>query len=260
MSIILDGTSGVTYPNGVTQAGGTSAPVTVAQGGTNNGSLAATAGGVLYTDGTKVVNVGAGTSGQVLTSAGASAPTWSTISSSANPQYALYTSGTNTWTCPTGVTKIKVTVIGGGGGGAFWSNIDAYGGGAGGAGCNYYTVTPGTGYTVTVGAGGNGSSGAGGNGGTSSFSSLISATGGVGSVNYQAAGADGTCANGLLGTKSILAGLFGFNGLASSTYASNTAQTWTAALGYTPGARGLRYNACQGSGGVGGIVYIEYVG
>ena len=50
--------------------------VALANGGTNNAALAATAGGVLYTDGTKVVNVGAGTAGYVLQSNGASAPTW----------------------------------------------------------------------------------------------------------------------------------------------------------------------------------------
>jgi hypothetical protein len=48
----------------------------IANGGTNNGSLAVTAGGVLYTDGSKLVNMGAGISGQVLTSAGAGVPTW----------------------------------------------------------------------------------------------------------------------------------------------------------------------------------------
>lgn len=52
--------------------------VPIAKGGTNNGSLAVTAGGVLYTDGSKVVNVGAGTSGQVLQSNAASPPTWNT--------------------------------------------------------------------------------------------------------------------------------------------------------------------------------------
>lgn len=48
----------------------------IANGGTNNGSLAVTAGGVVYTDGTKLQNVGAGTTGFVLQSNGASAPTW----------------------------------------------------------------------------------------------------------------------------------------------------------------------------------------
>lgn len=48
----------------------------IANGGTNNGSLAVTAGGVIYTDGSKFVNVGAGSSGNVLQSNGASPPTW----------------------------------------------------------------------------------------------------------------------------------------------------------------------------------------
>ena len=53
----------------------------VANGGTNNGSLAVTAGGVVYTDGSKLVNVGAGTTGQALLSNGASAPTWGSVGS-----------------------------------------------------------------------------------------------------------------------------------------------------------------------------------
>lgn len=259
MSIILDGTSGITTP-GVT---GITTPVSVGQGGTGRASTTAYAvicGGTTSTSAEQSI-ASVGTSGQVLTSNGAGAlPTFQTISTSASPQYALYTSGTSTWTCPAGVTKIKVTVIGGGGGGAFWSSISSYGGGTGGAGFNYYTVTPGTGYTVTVGAGGNGGSSSGSNGGTSSFSSLISATGGAGTVTFQVPGADGTCANGLLNQGAMAANGYGFLGAITSVYGSNTAQTWTAALGYAPGAKGLRYNACQGSGGVGGAVYIEYIG
>lgn len=48
----------------------------IAGGGTNNPSLGVTSGGVLYTDGSKVMNVGAGTSGYLLQSNGSSAPTW----------------------------------------------------------------------------------------------------------------------------------------------------------------------------------------
>jgi hypothetical protein len=40
-----------------------------------------TAGGVLVTDGSKITNIGAGTSGQFLKSNGASAPTWSAAAS-----------------------------------------------------------------------------------------------------------------------------------------------------------------------------------
>jgi hypothetical protein len=48
----------------------------IAEGGTNNTSLGVTAGGVVYTDGSKLMNVGAGSSGQILRSNGSSAPTW----------------------------------------------------------------------------------------------------------------------------------------------------------------------------------------
>lgn len=54
----------------------------IANGGTNNGALAVTAGGTLYTDGSKIVNVGVGTSGQILTSNGAGPPTWNTPATS----------------------------------------------------------------------------------------------------------------------------------------------------------------------------------
>jgi trimeric autotransporter adhesin len=51
----------------------------IANGGTDNGSLAVTNGGVLYTDGTEFQNSGAGISGEPLLSGGAGAPTWSTV-------------------------------------------------------------------------------------------------------------------------------------------------------------------------------------
>lgn len=56
----------------------------IANGGTNNGSLAVTAGGVLYTDGSKAVNVGAGTSGFYLKSNGSSAPSWAAVTTGSN--------------------------------------------------------------------------------------------------------------------------------------------------------------------------------
>ncbi|WP_434238356.1 hypothetical protein [Aliarcobacter cryaerophilus] len=81
-----------------------------------------------------------------------------------------------TFTIPNDVTKIRVRVVGAGGGGK--------GGGKGGAGGGYahgvFDVVAGTTYTVTVGTGGTGttSSGTPTAGGTSSFGALISATGG----------------------------------------------------------------------------------
>jgi hypothetical protein len=57
----------------------TSGTLAIAQGGTNS-SATATAGGAVYGTGTAFAFTAAGTAGQVLTSAGSSAPTWSGIS------------------------------------------------------------------------------------------------------------------------------------------------------------------------------------
>ena len=78
----------------------------IANGGTNNASLGVTAGGVYYGDGSKIVQIGAGTSGQILQSNGTGAPTWVTFTGGATisddtttnatryPLYAAATSGT----------------------------------------------------------------------------------------------------------------------------------------------------------------------
>ena len=50
-------------------------PLAVGSGGTGNDATP-TAGGAVYGDGTKMATTSAGTSGQVLTSNGSSAPTW----------------------------------------------------------------------------------------------------------------------------------------------------------------------------------------
>lgn len=54
--------------------------IPINKGGTNNASLAVTAGGVVYTDGSALQNVGLGTSGYYLQSNGASAPAWTLVS------------------------------------------------------------------------------------------------------------------------------------------------------------------------------------
>lgn len=160
-------------------------------------------------------------------------------------QYALYTSGTSTWTAPTGVSQVRVSCFGGGGGGNTGSND----GGFGGVATGIYTVVPGTGYSVTVGAGGAAAS----TGGTSSFSSFCSATGGSG-AGVAGSGSSGTFANtSVLGARGI--SLFG--GRIVNASVSGSATTWTAASGDMPGAGG---NETNQAGGTGGAVLIEYVG
>lgn len=55
-----------------------SGTASIAQGGTNNGTLAVTAGGMIYTDGSKLMNMGAGSTGQFLLSAASGTPVWTT--------------------------------------------------------------------------------------------------------------------------------------------------------------------------------------
>lgn len=92
-----------------------------------------------------------------------------------------------TWVAPPGVTRATVLVWGAGGSGACntnaYSGTHATGGGGGGFVKGIVAVTPGTSYSITVGVGGslNASQGTNGSaGGTSSFSTLLTATGGGG--------------------------------------------------------------------------------
>lgn len=101
-----------------------------------------------------------------------------------------------TWTKPSGVTKVKVTVVGGGGGGGAVgaaASTGGGGGGAGGASVKFIDVSAISSETVTIGAGGTAGSGSthGGAGGTSSFGSHCSATGGTGGFSATAASSIG---------------------------------------------------------------------
>lgn len=74
---------------------------------TINGNNAATAGGIGYGDGTNLVFTNAGTSGQVLVSAGAGAPTWSStvptvnLTTGVTGTLPIANGGTNTTATPT---------------------------------------------------------------------------------------------------------------------------------------------------------------
>jgi len=74
-------------------------------------------------------------------------------------QQTYTSSGTHSWTCPSGVTSVSVVCIGGGGGGNGGGNGVGGAGGGGGGGLGYknnISVTPGQSYTVVVGGGGAG--------------------------------------------------------------------------------------------------------
>lgn len=89
----LNGSGQVSLATGIANA------VPIANGGSNNASLLTTAGGIVYTDGSKLVNTGAGTSGQFLKSNGASAPSWISASSTiTNISSGSITSGVSSFT------------------------------------------------------------------------------------------------------------------------------------------------------------------
>ena len=89
----------------------------------------------------------------------------------------LFTSN-GTFTIPTGVTLLKVTVVGGGGGsGAGGAYVGGGGGGGGGAAIKYLAgVTAGNTLAVTIGSGGTGGAYPGNNGGTGGTSQVASGT------------------------------------------------------------------------------------
>jgi hypothetical protein len=90
------------------------------------------------------------------------------------------TAGTFSWTCPSGITKVRLIGSGGGGGGGCGNYNPTYkAGGGGSSGCgdiSVIDVVPGQSYSLTVGAAGTGSTsytGQAGDGGTSSFGSGV---------------------------------------------------------------------------------------
>ena len=167
---------------------GVTGTLPIANGGTNNASLAVTAGGTLYTDGSKVVNVGAGTSGQVLTSAGAGAPTWATVAAG-SPTVQTYNTGTAaTWTKPASANWVQINIWSGGGGGSkHTTNSNSSGGGGGGFNTfiipfSYFSAST---VTYTVGAAGSGAT-VNGDSGTDGGNSTVSIT------NYNGTGKTAT--------------------------------------------------------------------
>jgi hypothetical protein len=198
------GSTSTTFVNAATNVTGT---LPVGNGGTGAATL--TANNVILGNGTSApLFVAPGTNGNILTSNGT---TWTSAASTSTyigGQGQVFTSS-GTFTVPTGVTTVKVTVVGGGGnGGASSGATFSYcgGGGGGGLSVRYVTgLTPGGTQTVTVG----------GVAGTSSFGSFASATGGASVAgNDNAAGAAG--GTGSSGTYNIAGGAGGTGTTGSS--------------------------------------------
>jgi hypothetical protein len=201
-----------------------------------------------------------GNSGEYLKTNGTVA-TWEPVISGINAADVFASSGN--WTCPAGVQKVLVSVIGGGGGGRAGGAPGGGDGGHGGYGVGVLTVTPGTVYTVTVGSGGTGTTfGNGTAGGTSTFET-ISATGGAGATGTSNA-ADGSCssADATLRRSNVSFAIpFIVNGTVTSrsSNAGTAAVTWSITSSLSPGAKGEGPPGNGSSaGGVSGAVLLLY--
>lgn len=228
---------------------------TVARGGTGRPTL--TTGSILAGNGTAQVNeIAPGTSGNVLTSNG-SAWQSSALPAGGFSNMQVFTAS-GTFTIPAGITKVKVTVVGGGGNGAnaqgsYNVSIGSFGGGGGGASIKVVTGLI-SGNTVSVTVGGAGA--------TSSFGAFCSATGGgtplgglgaSGDINISGGGGEGgsTSAGGA-GGSSIL------GGGAASVQLTDTRRVGGQYGG--GGSGGFANSATVRSGGAGtaGVVIIEF--
>jgi hypothetical protein len=263
----------------------------VANGGTGAATL--TANNLLVGNGTSAVAfIAPGTNGNTLVSNGT---VWqSTAAPYAGSKGQVFTSS-GTFTVPTGVTAVKVTVVGGGGNGGAGnvSTSSPGGGGGGGVAIRYITgLTPGNTVAVTVG----------GVGGTSSFGAYCSATGGVTPALNGAGGAGGTATGGDInlsggtggeGYANVVNGYWLYAGssgggsgaggkamsgsqtdqilsfinypasgqvgvFGSGAYGKNTAGAGIAATGYGNGGGGALSGAYAGGAGTPGIVVVEW--
>lgn len=205
---------------------------------------------------------------------------WQALSVPASPGTQTFTSS-GTFTVPAGVSLIKVTVVGGGGGGgggyqaSNYSNAGGGTGGGGGVAVGYVSVTPGSTHTVTIGAGGAGTNSwsNGSAGGTSSFGSVLSATGGGGGLRAAPFSCgENSCAstggNGSVGGGSGSARNTVSIPVSWSQYTRSRGGGKTAgieySIGFTDGGAGAggqgesNADGNNAAGGVGGAVLVEW--
>ena len=184
----------------------------------------------------------------------------------------LFTS-TGTFTIPTGITRVKVTLVGGGASGGGDNGTAGSGGGAGGSVISWLTgLTPGNTISVSaIGAGGSPSTGNGNSGGTTTVSSgtqtitTMSATGGTGgSAGQGSSGGNGGSGSG--GTFNINGGggqLSGGGGSGNGGNAIFGGNGWATTSGANPGYQGSGGSGAKGGGansgtGGAGLVIFEW--
>ncbi len=199
-------------------------------------------------------------------------------------QFQAFTAN-GTFTIPTGITQVQVTVVGAGGaGGGSTAANNGTGGGSGGSTVKHLTgLTPGNTLAITVGTGGTGVSGATGNNGTGStvasgtqtITSIVT-NGGLGGNSIVNTSTAQGGSGGAVGT----GGDTGFNNQGTSGFSSNTNSVsgaggpsifggGGAATGSQPGNAGVTAGSGgsgsaaggNGAGGAGanGIVIFEWI-
>jgi len=255
----------------ITSITGLTTPLTVAQGGIGAATL--TANNVLLGNGTSAVQVVApSTAGNVLTSNGT---TWtSAVSTSVTGANGQVFTANGTFTIPTGITRIKVTVQSGGGGGGGANLNWGTSGGGGGGGANavtFYTgLTPANTLSVTVGGGGTAGTTAlsptsGTAGGTSSITSgtqSITATtctgGGAGIAGAPSAEGTGGAGGTATGGSFAINGSNGGNGDSFIVGFRGESIMTTNLTGYGLGGTGGTGGGQTVSAGTAGIVIVEW--
>lgn len=239
----------------------------VASGGTGAATL--TLNNVLLGNGTSAVQaVAPGTAGNVLTSAGG---TWTSAALPvAGVNADVKTSGSGSFTIPANVTKLKVTIVGGGGGSA-GSAVGNAGGGGGGGGTavKWLTgLTPLNTINYAVGSGGAAGSvtpTSGGAGNPSSISSgtqsitTVTANGGGAGLTGGGVGAGGTATNGDLNMPGSTPdnGSNGGASIYSNIQSAQGASVANAGLNYGGGASSIS-GANAGAAGAAGVVIFEW--
>ncbi len=194
------------------------------------GTIQSTTGGFMFPDGTTQVSAAT-----VLT-----------------PHVQTFTSN-GTWTYPSGVNMVWLTICGGGAGGGGGANNgnSASGAGGGGAGTCYtsWPVQVSASVSVTIGAGGSG--GAGGNSG-SSWNGTSGGGGGVSSFGSLTAGGGGGGAGGLVNAAGGAGGNYGSGGAGGPIDGSGIIGSWGSGGG-GGGAGGYNSSNSGGTGGAGGV-------
>ena len=199
-------------------------------------------------------------SGNFLTTNGTSM-SWQGLTAQAGLRSIQVWTSNGTWSKPSGVQTISVTVTGAGGGGSGFTES----GGAGGTAKRVIDVTNVSSVSVTIGnpGGGTNYSGCGGNGNTSSFGSYCSASGGYGANCRQGraggVGGNGWGSNHSYGSHQAGASYFGGSQPASHNQ-RNYAHRHQSHAAWGAGGNGTRQSNRGARGREGVVVVHEFYG